>query len=67
VGFPGVSGAASVGVAGSDATELADVPAAFAAVEVNVCAVPFVKPVTGHEVAGTVTVHVAPPGEAVTV
>lgn len=36
------------------------------AVAVKVYAVPFVNPVTTHELAGEVTVHVAPPGAAVT-
>jgi glycerate-2-kinase len=37
------------------------------AVEVNVYDVPFAKPVIVQLVAGETTVHVAPPGDAVTV
>jgi hypothetical protein len=42
------------------------VPEALVAVELKVYAVPLVSPVMVHVVAGTVTVHVAPPGVAVT-
>ena len=55
------------GVTEDDGEEGADAPAPFVAVAVKVYAVPFVKPLTTHDVAGDVTVHVAPPGDAVTV
>ncbi|MEY4633579.1 MAG: hypothetical protein RLZ18_951 [Actinomycetota bacterium] len=42
------------------------VPEALVAVELKVYAVPLVSPAMVHVVAGTVTVHVAPPGVAVT-
>jgi hypothetical protein len=58
---------AAVGVAEFDAADALEVPAAFVAVDVKVYPVPLVRPVTVHAVAGTVTVHVAPPGLAVTV
>ena len=63
----GAAGAAKIGVTAElavDADELALAPVATA---VNVYAVPLVRPVTLHEVAGAVTVQVAPPGAAVTV
>ena len=44
-----------------------DVPAEFVAVAVNVYEVPLVSDEITHDVAGDVTVHVAPPGDAVTV
>jgi hypothetical protein len=43
----------------------ADVPLKLVAVEVKVYSVPLVSPVTSQNVAGGVTVQVAPPGEAV--
>jgi hypothetical protein len=43
------------------------VPAAFVAVAENVYGVPFVSPVTVHDVAGLVTVQVRPSGVEVTV
>ena len=47
--------------------ELVDeVPVALVAVAVNVYEVPFVNGEMTHEVAGDVTVQVAPPGDAVT-
>lgn len=55
------------GVTEDDGEDGADVPAPLVAVAVKVYAVPFVNPLTTHEVAGEVTVHVAPPGDAVTV
>ena len=55
------------GVTAADAEDLPDVPLAFVAVALKVYDVPFVSPVTVHDVAGAVTVHVAPPGVAVTV
>ena len=57
---------AATGVTEFDAPDALDVPAPFVAVEVKVYGVPFVSPVTVHEVAGTVTVQAPPPGEAVT-
>lgn len=65
VGCPGCPGGAS-GVTAVEAADAAEVPALFVAVEVNVYDVPFVSGDTTHEVAGEVTVQVAPPGEAVT-
>ncbi len=69
VGALGTPGAwvAAVGVTEFDAPDAPEVPAAFVAVEVKVYAVLLVKPVTVHEVTGTVTVQVPPPGDAVTV
>ena len=49
-----------------EAFEASEVPPSFTATEVKVYAVPLLNPVTMHEVAGTVTVQLAPPGEAVT-
>jgi hypothetical protein len=57
----------AAGITAAD-VELADeVPEAFVAVEANVYEVPLVKPEITQDVAGGVTVQVAPPGEAVTV
>ena len=53
------------GVAELDAVLADPTPDAFVAVTVKVYAVPFVSPVTVHDVAADV--QVAPPGEAVTV
>jgi len=64
---PDVALVAAFGTDESDAAELDDVPDPLLAVVVNVYDVPFVRPVTTHDVAGTVTVHVPPPGDAVTV
>ena len=64
VGVPGVPGAATVTLV--EAGDAGDVPPTLVAVELNVYAVPVVKPVTVQEVAGEVTVQVAPPGLAVT-
>jgi hypothetical protein len=44
----------------------AEVPVELEAVTLNVYDVPFVKGEIEQEVAGAITVHVAPPGEAVT-
>ena len=66
VGFPGSPGG-KVGVTAEDAADADDVPSALVAVEVNVYAVPLISPVTVHEPDDPVTVHVSPPGEAVTV
>ena len=53
----GAPGTANTGVTEADAVDALDVPAEFVAVVLNVYAVPFVKPVTIHELAGTVTVQ----------
>ncbi|CAB4950428.1 unannotated protein [freshwater metagenome] len=63
VGAPG----AVAGTAALDATDAAPVPRAFVAVTVNVYEVPFVSPVTVHEVDGAVALHVNEPGLDVTV
>lgn len=63
-GAGGTGGA--VGMTGSDSAEAADVPPGLVAVAVNAYVVPFVKPPTTQEDAGTVIVQVAPPGDAVT-
>ena len=65
VGVLGTAGAP--GLTDADAADTPEVPSLLVAVEVNVYEVPLVRPVTVHEVAGTVTVHVPPPGDAVTV
>jgi hypothetical protein len=63
-------GGVAIGVAEDEAEELAEVPAPFVAVDVNVYAVPFARPVTVQEpnAPETVQVFVTPPtcGEAVT-
>lgn len=56
----------ATGVAALDAGDEPEVPPGPVAVAVKVYAVPFVRPVTAHDVAGAVTVHVAPPGAEVT-
>ena len=66
VGTAGTFGFA-IGVTDADAADAADVPPAFVAVAVNVYAVPFVRPDTTHDPDAPVIVHVAPPGDAVTV
>jgi hypothetical protein len=66
VGVPGTPGTANAGLTAGDGADGADVPPALRAVEVNVYAVPLFRPVTTHDVAGTVTVHVAQPGDALT-
>ena len=60
----GAEGAARV-VNEVEATEAEDEPAMLLATALNVYAVPFVRPVMLHEIAGAVTVQVAPPGDAV--
>jgi hypothetical protein len=55
------------GVTVADAVDADDVPPEFVAVAVNVYEVPLLRPVTVHDPLAPVTVHVAPPGEAVTV
>ena len=66
MGVPGAPGTAS-GVTEDDADDADDVPAVFVAVEVNVYAVLLLRPVTVHEPEAPLTVHVLPPGLAVTV
>lgn len=66
VGVGGVPGAA-IGLTLFDAVEAEEVPEALVAVALNVYAVPFVRPVTVHDVAGLVTVQVRLPGVEVTV
>ena len=61
-GTPGVPGATEV-----DELEELEVPDPLVAVAVKVYDVPSVRPVMSQLVAGGVTVHVEPPGEAVTV
>lgn len=66
--MPGAPGAiAAEGVTALDADEAADVPMPLVAVDVKVYGVPEVSDGTTHEVAGTVTVQIEPPGAAVTV
>jgi hypothetical protein len=60
----GASGAPA-GVTEADVAA-AEVPVELVAVTLNVYAVPFVSGEMEHEVFGAYTVHVAPPGEAVT-
>lgn len=68
VGVPGAPGAiAAEGMTALEADEADEVPMPFVAVDVKVYDVPEVSDGTTHEVAGTVTVHVEPPGAAVTV
>jgi hypothetical protein len=52
------------GVTAADAAEATPVPLAFVAVTVNVYEVPFVNPVTAHDVVAVV--HVNEPGVDVT-
>ena len=66
IGVNGGDAATPAGVTAADATDAAPAPTVFAAVTVNVCAVPFVKPVTVHDNAANVE-HVFPPGADVTV
>ena len=63
LGTPGAPGGDN-GVTGADGPDDPDVPALFVAVEVNVYDCPFDRPETTHDVAGGVTVQVAPPGDA---
>ena len=59
---------AAVGVTAADAADAAEVPASLVAVAVKVYAVPFARPVMVHDPSvGPATVHVRPPGLAVTV
>lgn len=58
---------ALAGVAGPDGVDDAPEPAAFVADALNVYVWPLINPEIVHEVAGEVTTHVAPPGDAVTV
>lgn len=65
-----VAGMETIGLPGtteSDATDELEVPPLFVAVDVKEYEVPSVNPVIVQLVAGEVTVHVAPPGLAVTV
>ena len=61
----GIAGGAA-GVIADDAPEAAEVPAVLIATAVSVYAVPLLRPVNWHVVAGATTVQVAPPGDAVT-
>jgi hypothetical protein len=54
-------------VTDAEAVLAAELPEAFVATVVNVYAVPAVKPLMVHEPDAPVTVHVRPPGDAVTV
>ena len=63
VGAPGVVAGTTL----EDEVEASEENNPLLAVTANVYAVPFVNPGTRHEVAGALTVQVAPPGEAVTV
>ena len=60
-------GAVIVGLTEPDAADPLEVPVALVAVAENVYAVPLLRPVTVHEPDAPVTVHVRPPGDAVTV
>ena len=66
---PGVPGTPdwAAGVTDADGVDAAEVPPALLAVAVNVYAVPFVRPDTTHAPDAPTIVHVAPPGDAVTV
>ena len=56
------------GVTAADVVDTdVELPVVLVAVEVNVYAIPLVKGAIVQLVAGAVTVHVAPPGDAVTV
>ena len=65
VGVLGIAGAP--GLTDADTEDALEVPLPFVAVAVKVYALPSVSPDTAQDVAGGVTVHVAPPGAAVTV
>jgi hypothetical protein len=54
------------GVALAEEADATLLPVVFVATAVNVYAVPYVKPVNVQVVAGTVIVHKAEPGDAVT-
>ena len=67
VGVPGVFGAVfASAVVGAEADPAGELPDAVRATVVNVYAVPAVSPVTVHDPDAPVTVHVLPPGDAVT-
>ena len=55
------------GVTEAEGAEFVEVPTPLLAVAVNVYAVPFVKPVTVHEVLGALAVQVLPSGDEVMV
>ena len=63
VGAPGTVAGTTL----DDAVDADEVNKPLFAVTANVYAVPFVNPGTTHDVAGALTVQVAPFGEAVTV
>jgi hypothetical protein len=63
VGTPGFP----AGLTDADDAELELLPVALLATVENEYEVPLVRPVIVQEVAGEITVHVAPPGDAVTV
>jgi hypothetical protein len=63
VGAPGTVAGTTL----DDEVDAEEVKRPLFAVTANVYAVPFDNPRTTHEVAGALTVQVAPPGEAVTV
>jgi hypothetical protein len=63
VGTPGFP----AGLTDADDAEPELLPVALFATVENEYEVPFVRPVIVQEVAGDITVHVAPPGAAVTV
>jgi hypothetical protein len=63
VGTPGLP----AGLTDAEDAEPELLPVALFATVENEYEVPFVRPVMVHEVAGEITVHVAPPGDAVTV
>jgi hypothetical protein len=69
VGAGGVPGGelARAGLTALEAPDEPDVPPALVAVVVNVYGVPLARPVIVHEPDAPVTVHVLPPGLAVTV
>ena len=63
----GLPGAVACGLALALALEGTELANAVTAVTVAVTAIPLVRPLTAHEVAGALTVQVAPPGLNVTV
>ena len=63
VGTPGLP----AGLTDPEDAEPELLPVALLATVENEYEVPLVRPVIVHEVAGEITVHVAPPGDAVTV
>jgi hypothetical protein len=64
LGGPGLPGAASL--TGADGIDVPEVPETLVAVDTKVYVPPRVRPLTTQDVAGGVTVHVCPPGTAVT-